>query len=82
LVDSIGRIQQDLTAFGTEPFSGRLGTFFEVPVARHRDLSNMPGIPSSTDVIGARDIDLKFLWNPEALGLDKAKMGARAAAYC
>jgi len=29
-----GLTQQDLTAFGTVPFSRRLGMFFEVPVAQ------------------------------------------------
>ena len=63
-----GLIQQDLTAFGTVPFSPTLGMFFEVPVAQYRDFSDIAGFPSGTDAVGLGDIDLKFLWNPKALG--------------
>ncbi len=40
-----GLKQQDLTAFGTVPFSRRLGMFFEVPLAQYRDFSDVPGFP-------------------------------------
>ena len=70
-----GLKQQDLTAFGTVPFSRRLGMFFEVPIAQYRDFSDAPGFPAGTDAIGIGDIDLKFLWNPEALGFTYGKDG-------
>jgi len=70
-----GLTQQDLTAFGTVPFSRRLGMFFEVPIAQYRDFSDVPGFPPGTDAIGIGDIDLKFLWNPEALGFTYGKDG-------
>ena len=70
-----GLKQQDLTAFGTVPFSRRLGMFFEVPLAQYRDFSDVPGFPPGTDAIGIGDIDLKFLWNPEALGFTYGKDG-------
>jgi hypothetical protein len=70
-----GLKQQDLTAFGTVPFSRRLGMFFEVPIAQYRDFSDVPGVPPGTDAIGIGDIDLKFLWNPEALGFTYGKDG-------
>jgi hypothetical protein len=73
-----GLIQQDLTAFGTVPFSRRLGMFFEVPLAQYRDFSDVPGFPPGTDAIGIGDIDLKFLWNPEALGFTFGKKGDRS----
>jgi len=47
-----GLTQQDLTAFGTVPFSRRLGMFFEVPLAQYRDFSDVAGVPSGTDAIG------------------------------
>jgi len=61
-----GLVQQDLTAFGTVPFSPTLGMFYEVPVAQYRDFSDVPG-SLRTDGIGLGDIDLKFLWNPKAM---------------
>jgi len=70
-----GLKQQDLTAFGTVPFSRRLGMFFEVPLAQYRDFTDVPGFPAGTDAIGIGDIDLKFLWNPEALGFTYGKDG-------
>ena len=62
-----GLKQQDLTAFGTLRFSDRVGMFYEIPLAQYRDLSDVPGVPSGTDAIGMGDIDIKFLWRPEAL---------------
>jgi hypothetical protein len=62
-----GLEQQDLTAFGTVPFSSSLGMFYEVPVAQYRDFSDVPGTPAGTDAIGMGDIDLKFLWKPKSL---------------
>jgi hypothetical protein len=70
-----GLKQQDLTAFGTVPFSRRLGMFFEVPIAQYRDFSDISGIPSGTDAIGVGDMDLKVLYNPEALGFTYGKEG-------
>jgi hypothetical protein len=60
-----GLEQHDLTAFGTMRFSDRVGMFYEAPLAQHRDFSNIPGVPSGTDVTGMGDIDIKFLWRPE-----------------
>jgi hypothetical protein len=73
-----GLTQQDLTAFGTVPFSRRLGMFFEVPIAQYRDFTDVPGIPAGTDAIGIGDIDLKFLWNPEALAFTYGKDGEKS----
>ncbi len=73
-----GLTQQDLTAFGTVPFSRRLGMFFEVPVAQYRDFSDVPGIPAGTDAIGLGDISLKFIHNPEALGFTYGKEGKKS----
>ena len=42
----MGLTQQDLTAFGTVPFTPRLGMFYEVPLAQYRDFSDVPGFPS------------------------------------
>ena len=61
-----GLTQQDLTAFGTMRFSNRVGMFYEVPLAQYRDFSDVPGFPAGTDAIGMGDMDLKFLWRPEA----------------
>jgi len=61
-----GLKQQDLTAFGTMRFSNRVGMFYEVPLAQYRDLSDVPGVAAGTDAIGMGDIDIKFLWRPEA----------------
>jgi len=68
-----GLTQQDLTAFGTVRFSDRVGMFYEVPLAQYRDLSDVPGVPAGTDAIGMGDIDLKFLWRPEALEFSYGK---------
>ena len=76
-----GLTQQDLTAFGTVPFSRRLGMFFEVPLAQYRDFSDIVGVPSGTDAIGIGDIDLKFLWNPESLGFNYGKDGKKSGAW-
>jgi hypothetical protein len=64
-----GMIQQDVTAFGTVRFNERVGMFFEVPLAQHRDFSDVPGLPPDAprDAIGMGDIDLKFLGRPKAL---------------
>jgi hypothetical protein len=70
-----GMTQKDLTAFVTVPFSPRLGMFLEVPVAQYRDFSDVEGFPPGADAIGLGDIDLKFLWNPEALGFTYGKDG-------
>jgi len=72
-----GVTQQDLTAFGTVPFSRTLGMFFEVPIAQYRDFSDAQGLPAGTpdDAIGLGDIVLKFLWNPEATGFSYGEEG-------
>ncbi len=74
-----GLIQQDLTAFGTLGFSPRVGMFYELPLAQYRDFSDVPGVPPGTDTIGMGDIDLKFLWRPEALEFSYGKDGKKSA---
>ena len=75
-----GLTQQDLTAFGTMRFSDRVGMFYELPLAQYRDLSDVPGDPpAGTDAIGMGDIDLKFLWRPEALEFSYGKEGKMSA---
>jgi len=76
-----GLIQQDLTAFGTVPFSPELGMFFEVPVAQYRDFSDIEGVAAGTDAIGVGDIDLKFMWNPKALGFNFGKDGTKSGSW-
>jgi hypothetical protein len=76
-----GLIQQDLTAFVTVPFNPELGMFAEVPVARYRDFSDVEGFDEGTDAIGVGDIDLKFLWNPKALGFNYGKDGKKSGAW-
>jgi hypothetical protein len=72
-----GMKQQDLTAFGTVPFTPQLGMFFEVPVAQYRDFSDVPGVPQGTDAIGLGDTDLKFLYKSEALEFTYGKGGEK-----
>jgi hypothetical protein len=74
-----GLTQQDLTAFGTLRFSDRVGVFFEFPLAQYRDFSDVPGVPAGTDAIGMGDIDLKFLWRPEATEFSYGKDGKMSA---
>jgi hypothetical protein len=64
-----GLIQQDLTPFGTIAFSDVVGVFYELPLARYRDLSGISGLPEGvpTDAIGVGDMSLKFLIRPKAL---------------
>jgi len=76
-----GLTQQDLTAFGTVPFSPELGMFFEVPVAQYRDFSDIEGVAAGTDAIGVGDIDLKFMWNPKALGFNYGKDGTKSGSW-
>jgi len=73
-----GMTQQDLTANGTLRFNDRVGVFFEVPLAQYRDFSDVPGVPAGTDAIGMGDIDLKFLWRPEALDFSYGKEGEKS----
>jgi hypothetical protein len=73
-----GLIQQDVTAFGTVPFSPRVGMFYEVPLAQYRDFSDVPGFPPGTDAIGMGDIDLKFLLKPKALEFAYGKEGKKS----
>ena len=74
-----GLTQHDLTAFGTFRFSDRVGMFYELPLAQYRDFSDVPGVPAGTDAIGMGDIDLKFLWRPEALEFSYGKEGKMSA---
>lgn len=76
-----GLIQQDITAFGTLGFSSRVGMFYEVPLARYRDFSNVAGFPpgADSDAIGLGDIDLKFLYRPKALEFTYGKEGKKNA---
>ena len=76
-----GLTQQDLTAFGTVPFSPELGMFFEVPIAQYRDFSDIEGVPRGTDAIGIGDIDLKFLWNPKSMGFTFGEDGKKSGAW-
>ena len=76
-----GLTQQDLTAFVTVPFTPELGMFLEVPIAQYRDFSDIEGVPSGTDAIGVGDVDLKFLWNPKALGFNYGKDGKKSGAW-
>jgi len=75
-----GLTQQDLTAFGTMRFNDRVGMFYEAPLAQYRDLSGVSGLPPGvdSDAIGMGDIDLKFLWRPEALDFTFGKGGAKS----
>ncbi len=70
-------IQQDVTAFRTIGFSPRVGMFYEVPLAQYRDFSDVPGFPpgADSDAIGMGDMDLKFLFRPEALEFTYGKDG-------
>jgi len=76
-----GLIQQDMTAFGTLGFSPRVGMFYEVPLAQHRDFSDVSGFPPGADskMIGMGDIDLKFLLKPKALEFTYGKDGKKSA---
>jgi len=64
-----GMTQQDVTPFGTMAFSDVVGLFYEVPLARYRDLSGVAGLPEDVpaDAIGVGDVSLKFLIRPKAL---------------
>jgi hypothetical protein len=75
-----GLIQQDLVAFGVVGFTPRLGMFYELPVAQHRDFSNVPGFPADADskVIGMGDWNLKFLFRPEALEMTYGEKGEKS----
>jgi len=72
-----GMIQQDLTAFGTLRFNDRVGMFYELPLAQYRDFSDISGFPpdADSDAIGMGDMDLKFLFRPEALEFTYGKDG-------
>jgi hypothetical protein len=76
-----GLTQQDLTAFGTMRFSDRLGMFYEIPLAQYRDLSDVPGFAPGTDAIGMGDIDLKFLWRPEATDWTFGEGGKKSGSW-
>jgi len=72
-----GLIQHDVNAFGSVAFSNYVGMFYELPVARYRDLSGISGLPSDipTDAIGVGDISLKFLMRPKALDFSYGEPG-------
>ena len=75
-----GLTQQDLTAFGTVGFSDRVGMFYEFPLARYADFSDVPGLPpgADSDAIGMGDIDLKFLVRPKAMDFRFGKDGKKS----
>jgi len=66
-----GLIQQDLTAFGTVPFSPKLGMFYELPLAQYRNFDGVSGVPEGNDALGVGDMDLKFLY----AGIDNVLLG-------
>ena len=76
-----GLIQQDLTAFGTMRFSDRVGMFYEVPLAQYRDFSDVAGFAPGDDAIGMGDIDLKFLWRPEATDWTFGEGGKKSGSW-
>jgi hypothetical protein len=75
-----GMIQQELTAAGVVPFTGRLGMFYELPVAQYRDFDDVAGAMPGSDEIGMGDLNLKFIGKPKALewkyGDDGKKSGS------
>jgi hypothetical protein len=80
-----GLIQQELVVNGVVPFIPRLGMFYELPVALHRDFSEVAGFPPTANptadpkVIGMGDTNLKFIWKPEALEMTYGKEGEKSA---
>ncbi len=74
-----GLVQQDLTGFGTVRFSPRVGMFYELPLAQHRDFSDVPGFPPDTEsvAIGVGNVSLKFLVRPRALDFHYGKDGKK-----
>jgi hypothetical protein len=52
--------------------------FYELPLAQYRDFSDVPGFPPGTDAIGMGDMDLKFLFKPEALDFTYGKEGKKS----
>ncbi|MDX2507703.1 MAG: hypothetical protein QNL62_24960 [Gammaproteobacteria bacterium] len=78
---SNGMTQQDLTAAGTMRFSDRVGLFYEIPLAQYRDFSDVPGVASGTDAIGMGDIDLKFIWRPEAMDWTFGEGGKKSGSW-
>lgn len=76
-----GLTQKDITAFGTIGFSPRVGMFYEIPLAQYRDFSDVSDFPSAADseAIGMGDVDLKFLYRPEALEFTYGKGGKMSA---
>jgi len=72
-----GLTQHDLTAFGTVRFTNRTGMFFEAPLVKYRDFSDVPGLPpdAPSEAIGMGDLDLKFLMRPKALDFTYGKEG-------
>jgi hypothetical protein len=79
-----GMTIQDLTPFGTIAFSETVGVFWEIPLARYHDYSDIEGLPDGapTDAIGVGDVSLKFLIRPKALDFsygEPSKMNKKTA---
>jgi hypothetical protein len=72
-----GLTQQDVTAFGTIAFSPVVGMFYELPLAQHRDFSDVRGFPPDTEskAVGMGNTSLKFLVRPKSLDFDYGKEG-------
>ena len=78
---SNGMTQQDLTAAGTMRFNDRVGLFYEIPLAQYRDLSDVAGFAPGDDAIGMGDIDLKFIWRPEAMDWTFGEGGKKSGSW-
>jgi hypothetical protein len=74
-----GMTQYDLTANGVVSFNPRVGMFYEVPVAQHRDFSGVAGLPpgADPDATGMGDTNLKFIFKPAALEFSYGDKGER-----
>jgi hypothetical protein len=55
--------------------------FYEIPLAQYRDFSDVSDFPPAADseAIGMGDVDLKFLYRPEALEFTYGKGGKMSA---
>ncbi len=75
-----GLVQQELVASGVFGFTPRLGMLFEVPLAQHRDFSDVPGLPAGAGnkVIGLGDSNLKFVHRPEVLEFTYGEEGEKS----
>jgi len=74
-------VKEDATGTDPRSFSDKWMPYYRYTelengtLAQYRDFSDIPGVPQGTDAIGMGDIDLKFLWRPEALELTYGKEG-------